>query len=391
MFVSLTDRFCDRAKPQSRQTDYFDEVVTGLALRVSAKRKVWTFNYTSPATQKRARLSLGTYPATSLAAARARALEARTEVEAGHDPRRMAAGAMTVADLVEVYLSNYVRPNLRSARHVELNLKRNILPVLGPMKLSDLHRRDMNRVIDPVIDRGSPVQAVHVFKDLFAMARWAVGRGDLDHNPFEGMPRPSSGKPRERALNADEIRTLWLALPEAFSPQMAAILKLCLITAQRVGEVAGMCRSELDLDRKLWLLPGARTKNGHSHSVPLSELALGIIGGAPGTGDLIFDPFQNYQIAHRIEHAQCGLAHWTSHDLRRTALTRMAELGVPPIVIGHVANHPTTTKAGMTLGVYVQYPYEREKREALDLWADRLRGIVAGGAEVTQLAARRAQ
>jgi hypothetical protein len=69
---------------------------------------------------------------------------------------------------------------------------------------------------------------------------------------------------------------------------------------------------------------------------------------------------------------------WTAHDLRRSALTKMAELGVAPIVLGHIANHRTTTKAGITLGVYVQYAWEKEKREALELWADRLQGIVDG-------------
>jgi hypothetical protein len=63
----------------------------------------------------------------------------------------------------------------------------------------------------------------------------------------------------------------------------------------------------------------------------------------------------------------------------------MAKLGVAPIVIGHVANHRTTTKAGMTLSVYVQHAYEKEKREALELWADRLQGIVAGGAKVVSM------
>src|SRR5258708_35898754 len=56
----------------------------------------------------------------------------------------------------------------------------------------------------------------------------------------------------------------------------------------------------------------------------------------------------------------------------------MAELGVAPIVLGHIANHRTTTKAGITLGVYVQYAWEKEKRAALELWADRLPGIVDG-------------
>jgi len=72
-----------------------------------------------------------------------------------------------------------------------------------------------------------------------------------------------------------------------------------------------------------------------------------------------------------------GISQWSAHDLRRTALTGMAKLGVAPIVLGHVANHRTTTKAGVTLGVYVQHSYEREKREALELWAEQLAAIVA--------------
>ena len=58
----------------------------------------------------------------------------------------------------------------------------------------------------------------------------------------------------------------------------------------------------------------------------------------------------------------------------------MAELGVSPIVIGACVNHRGTTNAGVTLGVYVQYTYAKEKREALELWADRLAAIVGGGA-----------
>ena len=54
----------------------------------------------------------------------------------------------------------------------------------------------------------------------------------------------------------------------------------------------------------------------------------------------------------------------------------MARLGIAPIVLGHVANHRTTTRAGVTLAVYSQYTYDKEKRAALDLWAERLAAIV---------------
>jgi integrase len=365
--VNLTDRFCASIKGADR-TDYFDEVTKGLALRVPSK--TWSYHFTLAG--KRCRLTIGSYPATTLAAARTRALEAKALVEAGSDPRRSAAGDMTVAMLVEKYLANHVRINLRRPVATERRIAKNIVPVVGNVRLADLHRRDAARVVDPILKRGAPSEASHTFADLRALLRWAVAQGDLDHNPIQGAKRPTTSKPRERVLSDDEIRTLWRKVDDVL-PRCAWVIKLCLVTAQRVGEVVGLSQSELDLDRRLWSLPGSRTKNKHPHSVPLSALALEIIGGATPVANA-------HAVANAVLEAQgrISIAPWTAHDLRRTALTRMAQLGVAPIVLGHVANHRTVTKAGMTLSVYVQHAYEREKREALELWADRLAGIIGG-------------
>jgi integrase len=407
MRLALTERFCTSAKSiNAAQTDFFDEVATGLALRVSTTgHKGWTFNFTS-LEGKRARMGLGTYPATTLAAARARAMEARGMVEAGEDPRpafgAQAAGAMTVAGLVESYLAKHAQPNLRSGAEVARRLRKNVEPVIGNVRLADLHRRDINRVIDAIIKRGRPVEANRVFEDVRGMLRWAAARGDLDRNPAEGMGKPAAPRTRERALSPDEIATLWHRLPQALarSEPCQRIIKLCLVTAQRVGEVAGMRRDELDLQKRVWRLPGSRTKNGYAHVVPLSALALNIIEGAVADADgspFIFPsgdrPLPAMAVAKTIGRAQerIGIPHWSIHDLRRTALTGMASLGIAPIVLGHVANHRTTTKAGITLAVYSKYEYEAEKRQALDLWAARLEAIIGdGAAEIVPLEARRA-
>ena len=196
------------------------------------------------------------------------------------------------------------------------------------------------------------------------MVRWAVARGDLDHFPIDGMKGPPVSKPRTRVLTDDEIRTIWIGL----RPDVARVVRLCLVTCQRIGEVTGLTPSELDLVRGVWNIPGRAHQERPSLFVPLSELALEIIGDGKSV-------VGSTAVSHVIRRHQFGLPRWTAHDLRRTALTKMAELGVAPIVLGHIANHRTTTRAGVTLGVYVQHQYEREKWTALELWADRLQGI----------------
>jgi integrase len=396
MRIALTDRFVAGAKAETRD-EFFDSRVKGLSLRVSPTAKSWAFHFTTVG-GKRARLTLGGFPAITLAGARGLAIEAQAAVQAGQDPRMHKAGAMTMAMLVESYLAKHVRVNLRSssAKQVERRLRKNVLPLIGNVQLVDLHRRDINRVLDAVAARGSPIEANRVFADMRAAMRWAVGRGDLDRDPVAGMSAPSPQHSRDRVLSDAEIKQLWDALPTALPNQIDCqrVLKLCLATGQRVGEVTGMQRGELDLRKRIWALPAARVKNGHAHQVPLSDLAIIIIEQAladAGDREHLF-ALPPVAVARFAERVQFGIAHWTPHDLRRTALTQMAALGVEPVVLGHVANHRGTTRAGITLQVYVRHSFEAEKRRALDLWCDRLRAIVGGtGADVVPMRGRHAR
>jgi integrase len=413
--IALTDRSCAAAKAEGdAQTDYFDALTTGLALRVAPSgRKVWTFLYTSPRDGKRSRLTLGTYPAVSLAAARGEAIVARHRVEQGDDPRTTdkGAGEITVAELVKLYLADPDKAQLRSAGEIKRRLEKDALPKIGAVKLAKLTRRDVRNVTEPIMKRGARVQAWHTHKDLHAILRWAVRNEYLEHNPIEGMEKPGGFEPGERVLSDDEIRTIWNGLPQSLAKSKACqrIVKLILVTGQRSGEVCGMAQSELDLQRKLWSLPGSRTKNAHPHTVPLSDLALGIIRDALADIDdgaeYLFPnddgdgPLGSQALGRTIARAneasedrplgRFGIPHWSAHDLRRTALTGMAKLGVAPHTIAHVANHRSITKSGVTFAHYVMHSYEGEKRQALDLWAERLAAIVgSGGAAVVPMRRR---
>jgi integrase len=374
MRVVLTDRLVAGTKPDGKQTEYFDTKATGLSLRINqAGGRSWYWHFTGT-DRRRGRMLLGTYPAMSLAAARGAAVEARGLLESGLDPRMRKHGGMTVATLVDAYLAKRVRPTLRGAVQVERRLNKNVVPIIGGVRLGDLHRRDVTRVVDTLMDRDCPAEATRVLSDLRAMLRWAVKRGDLDRDPAAGMDRPAPSQPRDRVLAEAEIEQLWRALPTALPIDTQRIVRLCLITGQRVGEVSGMTRLELDLSARDWKLPGSRTKNKQPHKVPLSDLALVQIDAAladAGDRQRLF-MVEAAAVTKQVAHAKLGIEHFTPHDLRRTALDAMATLGVAPHVVAAVANHVGTTKATVTTRHYVQYSYDREKREALELWADRL-------------------
>ena len=279
----LTDRFCQNAKPEqgSDRAEYFDTVTRGLSLLVLATgARTFYFAYTDPGSGKRSRIRLGRYPEVTLADAREQAREGRSTVVKGQGPlaeKRAHEASQTVSDLVENYLARHASTK-RSGDEIARRLRKNITEVIGALRLSELHRRDITRAIDAVKDRGAHVEANRLFEDVRAMVRWARGRGDLDSNLVEGMKKPSETVERDRVLSAGEIRTMWAALADADMREITRrILRLCLVTAQRVGEVSGMTRGELDLDRRVWTIPAARSKNKREHAVPLSGMALGII------------------------------------------------------------------------------------------------------------------
>lgn len=417
--VKLTDKFCENAKPLGTQTDYFDSVTTGLALRVSSGARTFYLHFTKPGSGKRARFKLGPYPGLSLAKAREKAKDVRGQVIDGTDPvaeKKASEAGQTVRDLVDNYIERQASKH-RSTDEIARRLRKNVSDVIGDIKLASLHRRDLTRCIDKVKDRGADVEANRVFEDMRAMIRWARGRGDLDNNLMEGMKKPTKVKERDRYLTADEIKTVWTALAEAdMWESTRRILRLCLITGQRVGEVAGMTRDEFSDNQRTWTIPAERSKNKRKHVVHLSDSAMRIIreqladvralserkdravpryvfpapGGRNAVGAAsIPKALKRLEVVKGTTSTVLGVPPWTPHDLRRTAATGMEEIGVSPFIIGHVLNHVSATKASITSKVYARYDYAKEKERALDLWAARVTGIVEGNGDVVPL--RRAE
>lgn len=239
----------------------------------------------------------------------------------------------------------------------------------------------------PGLERRNKGPSVPRSRSLFAALSkffsWCVDEGRIAQSPCVGLSRPEAPRPRSRALAEPELIEFWQAASREPTP-FAQLLKLLLLTGQRLGEVAGMRRDELSDDGTSWTLPASRTKNHRIHLVPLAPLARSILKTAGTDGDLVFTttgttpPSGWSKLKRRLDEAMAeerekrtttgNAAPWRLHDLRRSAATGMAKLGIQPHVIEAVLNHVSGFRGGVA-GVYNVFSYLPEKTEALMLWA----------------------
>ena len=190
---------------------------------------------------------------------------------------------------------------------------------------------------------------------LSGMFAWLQRNRRIEQSPLAGLHRPATPKARERVLSADEIRSFWSACRDIGEP-FGTIFRLLLLTGQRLREVAGIRRDELDGD--LWQIPGNRTKNRRPHVVPLSSMAQKLIAAA-GDQQIVFSttgttpPSGFSRAKQRLDAAMLAanggkpIADWTLHDLRRSAVTHMAEAGIRSDVIELVVNHVSGARGGV--------------------------------------------
>lgn len=388
---NLTVRFVESVKVETR-TDFWDDVVRGLVLRVSETGvKSWTVVYTQESDSTKRRVTIGKFPSVSLDSARQKALATVTAVGEGKDPssaKRARREAMTVADLGALYIEKYARRTKKTWAQDERILKADVYPAIGKMKILLVKRRDLLDIIEEKFEDGYIAQSGHVLAVIRKMLNWAVDSDYLEASPALGIRPRGKAVKRDRVLSTAEVRAIWNALPEAsMTPQTASILRLLFLTGQRSGEVCGMLRSEIDVKGAAWTIPGARTKNGLTHVVPLSTAALEIItnsldkAGDERTAPLFTrtgDPIESNAISQAArKHLQLFDEAWTPHDIRRTVATMMSGIGILPHIIESVLNHVSGFKSGVA-GVYNRNLYEPEKRRALDMWAEHLDGIISG-------------
>jgi len=386
---------------KAKKTRYEISEPGGLRIRVSPSgKKTWVYVYRL--NDKLSRMTLGTYPNVPLVKARAAAATARA---AKHDGTHPAASAVIekrekrlaplVEELAKQFLEKHSKLKKKSWAEDQRILEKDILPRFGKLRARDLRRRDVIAMLEDIAIR-APVSANRTLEVLRKMYNWAVEREIVETNPCWQVSRPSSAKKRDRVLASGEIKPLWRILGRNRQPDSDELgplwpslpirlaIKLALVTGQRRGEIAGAKKEEFDLDAGWWTIRSERAKNNLAHRVPLSTLAVAILSElfalSADSPWLLPSPRGNQPVTpralsravSRIREA-LHLPHWTEHDLRRTAASHMASLGVPRLVIGRILNH---VDGGIT-AIYDRHSYDSEKRDALFLWSHQLLKITA--------------
>jgi integrase len=400
--MRFTDRSIAALKPKADRYEIWEDGRTGLGIRVaSSGRKSFIYMYRFDG--KPRRMTLGLYPKLSLANAHVLHAKATEVKERGVDPgaahvaqRQAERSAETIEDLIDEYLEKYARPNKRSADADERALRKEVGSIWGRRKASSISRRDIIKLLDDLVDRGSPVMANRLLAAVRRMFAFAVERDILSASPCIGVRAPTKETPRDRVLSATELREFWNGLDAAkMSQPVRLALRFMLVTLQRRVEVMEASWAEFDLTEKVWEIPAQRTKNNQAHQVPLSSLAIDLleeiknassdleeIKEAKSDSDWLFpSPRGNRPMApEAASHAlrnnlkSIGVERVTPHDLRRTGASNLTAMGVPRLVVSKLLNH---AEGGVT-SIYDRYQYFAEKRHALDSWGTRLMEIVSG-------------
>jgi integrase len=383
-------------KPEALPYRIPDARAKGLALRVAPTgAKTWDLSYRIKGSGKVKRLSLGRVGDVSLEQARERAHQLTSAARQGVDllaheqeAREAKAREITVEQLVERYLARRVLGRLKTAKEIERRLRRALKPILA-RKASELRRRDLRELFDAAAEEGHEREAEKRRQTVGAMFRWGRWQDLVETDPTAGLKAYDPGRPRDRVLSAEEIASLWRWLAEStLSVTTADILRMQLLTGARCGEVAGMEAGEIDATEWLWTLPAARSKNGRERITPLVGMARAIIESrlaglrrGPLFPSETGAAMNSALVGHHlwIRRNKFPVPHFASHDLRRSAVTHMAKLGLSlDVVAGVIGHEPGGKDVRVLVKHYLHDEFVDRKTHALKAWDERLRRIIAG-------------
>jgi len=376
-----------------------------LRYRETDKSPVWRFRYKLAG---KARVMLiGSYTDLSLSKARDTAKELSARVALGYDvagekqERKSEAlakiesekNASRFSDIAAEYYTRQIETTYKHPELFRSSLQKNIIPIIGNMKIEDVKPRHIDSVLQDVLERGSPTVANDVLRMMKRILDYAVVRGVIDVNPAISFGSKDAGgkeEGRKRALSREELIMFFKALRRGrgISRENELTFKIILALGVRKMELCAAEWAEFDLDKAIWCLPGIRAKNGDDIDIPLPEPVIEWIKEirlfAGDSRWLI--PARKARTTAHVSRATLNMVlpsvmkempdvePFSIHDLRRTMRTQMAAIGIDPVIAERCLNH----KIPGIEGIYNRHQYFDERKIALAQWADLLVALERG-------------
>ncbi len=409
---NITDRLLRSLASSGKPVEVWDQQLPGFGVRVQGRGPTFFCmrRQRGAGRPQAIRVTIGPFPLLKLSEARERARLRLRDLYDGKDPRQhvqaeemkqpqveAGARAITVAAVVEEFITKHVS-KVRTARAIELRIRRELLPRWGARPITEITRANVVAAVDEIAARGHHESARSTLKITKRLLGWAVTRGHLTASPATDIKAKdllTAAKPRQRVLTDRELALIWRAASEGVE---STFVRMLLLLGQRRQEVAHMSWRELDLDRGLWTIGAERMKEELDHIVPLPAIAVELLRSLPRFAgcDYVFtvkgerpltDPARTKA---RIDAAVTKLndgtpiAPWGFHDLRRTFRTGLSTLKVDRRIAELAIAH---RQPGIER-TYDLHRFELEKRRAFERWAAHVKQNLAG-AKVLPLAAQR--
>ena len=394
----FTDTYIKNLKAKDKRYEEYEG--KGFGIRVSPNQlKSWIYRYKIGS--KTDKLTLGHYPTMSLSAARKKHLELQELKRTGQAPKVIIQQQTekkndTLKKLITFWYNNYIVKHRKQPLQIKQQIDADIIPLLGTYEIEKIHPRDITKALDSIVQRGSPVHANKVLSTLKQVFNYAVSRGEISVNPAANIRSRDIGgleKPRNRNLNLEEIKQIWLFLDSAnhsLSIQIKNAIKIILLTGIRTGELRLATWSEFNFEKSLWIIPAEHNKNALVIKIHLSNLVKNLfleikectlskfVLAGVNDDEIIGDK----SIAKAIQRIQdrIGIPEWTAHDLRRTFATQLGEtLHIDPVVIEKCLGH----KMPKIMATYNKNDMLPQRKDALEKWSEIVENLIAKPQHVT--------
>ncbi|HDP0318198.1 TPA: tyrosine-type recombinase/integrase [Salmonella enterica subsp. enterica serovar Concord] len=379
-----------KAKPGNKDYELFDG--QGLILFVKTNgKKIWRFRYKRPGSTARTTITLGHYPAMSLASARTQHARQLSLLVKGIDPKkleqeeaekeRLAVDSLFFNVATKWFAVKRAKISADYADDIWKSLERDVFPVIGQTPVTELKAHTLIAALEPVRVRGALETLHRLTQRINEVMVFAIHSGLLSANPASTIDK-AFVRPRKKhmpTIRAERLPELMQRVyTTSLSPMTRLLLQWQLLTLVRPAEAAGTMWCEIDMDKRLWTIPAERMKMKREHQVPLSPQAMSVLEQLKPLSE--HSPFV---FPGRVKRSQpmhsetVNKALWrmgyggelVSHGFRALGSTTLNEAKFPPDVVEAILAHVDTSP---TRAAYNHAVYMEQRVEVMDWWGQKI-------------------